>query len=382
MRRTKEFDKPDLLGDVSWGVNPEFHTVKPSNDEWRSQRKLLQDLMSPGFLHGTAAPQLHDSFMDMIRLWKEKIRLTQGHPFSVREDISNTALEAIWASLFGIEETATSTRNQVELLSTLKRVDLPATADDAVDLPRAPIPASFEAVIKLTESIEVTLKSPFPRFTGFCQRYLPSQRKYQKIKDRVLNEQISLAEARLTTTSEKTETGSISNGVDLMLRREQMAAEKQNRLPNYHSEVMRAEVTLPLSPHLSISTYPELTPTSALRSPRRRPRHNLQHPPLVRKTPLIPPTYANPSPHRPAHRVPPRPHAPPRPLRPRNRHFPRALPRRLHRRANPHIHHHRPPLPHRDDRRRGARPRDSPGNNGHVLRERRRYAGPRLRRAR
>src|SRR5205823_5416019 len=96
MRRTKEFDKPDLLSDISFNFNQDHHTVLPSNDAYRAHRKLLQDLMAPAFLRGVTAPQLHVSFMDLINLWREKLRPSHSRPFSTKEDAYNTALEAIY----------------------------------------------------------------------------------------------------------------------------------------------------------------------------------------------------------------------------------------------------------------------------------------------
>lgn len=240
LRRTKEFDKPDMLSDLMWGANPEHHTVQASNDRFRSQRKLMQDLMTPTFLHGVAAPQLHNNFMDMITLWQEKLRLGQGHVFSVRKDIYETALEAIWATIFGIDATETITRNQVQLLSPLKDIPLPADEDEAVDFPQAAAPADMHAVLKITDSFEEVLKSPFPIVQGFIQRYYPSQRRAQKIKNQAIHAQISQAEERMNSSIEGTD--KITNAVDHMLRREKAAAARQNRAPQYHSEVVVAEL--------------------------------------------------------------------------------------------------------------------------------------------
>lgn len=198
----------------------------------------MQDLMTPTFLHGVAAPQLHDNFMDMIRLWREKVRLGQGRAFSVRKDLYETALEAIWVTLFGIDATETITRKQVRLLSPLSSIPLSATPDDAAEIPTAPAPSAMHAVLKLTDSFEGVLKSPFPRVHGFMQRYLPSQRKNQNIKNEAIHAQISNAEARMNSGKEDR----ITNAVDHMLRREKAAAARQNRIPQYHSKVMVAEV--------------------------------------------------------------------------------------------------------------------------------------------
>lgn len=247
MRRTKEFDKPDLLGDILWGQAPNHHAILKTNDEWRGRRKLLQDLMTPAFLHNVAAPQLHANFMDLIQLWKEKTRLSHGRPFPVKHDIFDTALEAIWATAFGIEDTDTITRNQIGLLSRLDSVVLPTVVDEEVVFARSPAPPAFEAILRLTEGFEATIKSPFPYVSGFLQRYYPPFRKHIKVKNQNIVQQISRAEKRMVR--DKEEVGHITNGVDHMLRREAIAAEKQGRAPEYHSRVMIDEVRQQFFPH-------------------------------------------------------------------------------------------------------------------------------------
>jgi cytochrome P450 len=240
MRRTKEFDKPDLISDIFYGIAPEFHAVKVTSDAWRNQRKLLQDLMAPAFLNGVAAPQLHQSFMDMVKLWSEKLRLGEGRPFAVKHDIFDTALDAIWSAVFGNEGTATVTRNQNNLLSELKNIELPSSVDQAVEFPKVPAPPQFRAVLELTDSIEACTKSPFPRTTGFIQRYLPSGRKNLRIKAQFTAEEIAKAETRMRESEGKE--ANITNAVDHMLRREKLAAEKLNRAPQYQSKVMYDEL--------------------------------------------------------------------------------------------------------------------------------------------
>jgi cytochrome P450 len=232
-----------LITNLFYGIAPDFHAVQNTNDRWRYQRKLLQDLMTPTFLNEVAAPQLHQSFMDLIELWSVKMRLSEGHPFSVKHDIFDTALEAIWAAVFGNDDTATVTKNQIELLSGQNRISLPPSMDDAVEFPRAPAPPNFLAVLELTDSIETVTKSPLPKTTGFIQRYLPHGRKHLATKKQFTNEEITKAEKRMKE-SEGKET-KITNAVDHLLRREKMAAEKAQRPPQYHSNVMIDEVSLP-----------------------------------------------------------------------------------------------------------------------------------------
>ncbi|CBX97121.1 hypothetical protein IAQ61_007939 [Plenodomus lingam] len=240
MRRTKEFDKPDLIGDIFWGVTPQFHANLVTNEAWRAQRKLVSDLMTPAFLNSVAAPQLHEKFSDMVALWREKMRLAQGRPFSVKHDVYEASLEAIWAAVFGGAED-TATRKSVELLASNKSMQLPGGANEEVVFERVPAEAIFEAVLRLTDSIEETLKSPYPIIRGFLQRYYPSLRKHWRVKDTVMTEQIRLAEERLAKMKDDQEIV-ITNGVDHVLRREQMAAEKEGRAPMYYSPAIKDDL--------------------------------------------------------------------------------------------------------------------------------------------
>ncbi|USP77758.1 cytochrome P450 monooxygenase [Curvularia clavata] len=240
MRRTKEFDKPDDLSDMFYSIAPDHHTVQPTNDQWRAQRKLIQDLISSAFLNSVAAQQLHTNFSDLITLWSEKMRLSEGRAFNVKADVYNTALEAIWACLFGLEGQQTVTREQIEMLSQLKNVTLPSSKNKEAVFDGATVPPAFDAIFELAESLENVVKSPLPRMTGLYMRYIDSgTRRKIKLKDDVIHEQITKAEKRMEISESKDK---IHAAVDHMLRREKMVAEKQNRNPDYHSKYMSAEL--------------------------------------------------------------------------------------------------------------------------------------------
>jgi hypothetical protein len=242
MRRTKEFDKPDVISDIFLGMSPEFHARHTTGDAWRYQRKLVQDMVTPAFLNTIAAPQLHHSFMDLIDLWSEKARLSEGRPFTVKQDIYVTALEAAWAAIFGIEDMATVTRNQTALLSSQGALALPASVDDEIEVPRASAPPVFRAVLELTDGIEHIIKSPVPRLASLWQRYSPSGRRHLAIKKRELANEVAKAEKRLKESEGKEER--ITNAVDHMLRKEKAGAEKAGRTPEYQSPIIIDEVSL------------------------------------------------------------------------------------------------------------------------------------------
>ena len=52
LRRTKEFDRSDLLGNLFKGVGPDHHiSMKTTNPQFKVHRKLIQHLMTPAFLN-------------------------------------------------------------------------------------------------------------------------------------------------------------------------------------------------------------------------------------------------------------------------------------------------------------------------------------------
>lgn len=239
-----------------YGINEEHHTVKVSDDEFKYQRKLMQDLMAPAFLHNIAAPQLYANFEDLVKMWSEKMRLSGGRPFSAKNDIYEVALEAIWAAVFGNNGGATPTRNQINELSRLKSLEMPSWTDGAAEFPDASVPPVLDAVLKITDSLEHVGKSPIPRTLGFAMRYLPSMRRHAKAKDLAVAEEIAKAEKRMVEN--KGDTKRMTNAVDHMLHREHVAAKKQNRAPNYQGKVMAAEVSIEdtsVKAHQSLTLY-------------------------------------------------------------------------------------------------------------------------------
>ncbi|KAJ4382968.1 hypothetical protein N0V86_002195 [Didymella sp. IMI 355093] len=241
MRRGKEFDKPDMISDLLYGIAREHHTTLKSNDgRFKLQRKWLQDLMSPNFLHGVAGPHLHKTFMELMDLWQEKMRLSgaEHHPFPVKLDISHSALEAIWAAMFGTGETATITQRQINLLASLKPESVKTHSDGALDIPEADRAPAFDAILRLTDTFEGVLKSPFPRIYGW---FFPFRfANLVKLKDSLIINEIHKAERRMHDING--EQGKVFNAVDHMLHREAQQAAKEQRKSQFYSKPMITEI--------------------------------------------------------------------------------------------------------------------------------------------
>ena len=246
-----------------YGIVREHHTRLHSDDErFKLQRKWLQDLMSQKFLHGVAGPHLHKTFMELVDLWQEKLRLSgpESEAFSAKNDIAHSALEAIWAAMFGTGETTTITMKQTDLLSSLKPGSIKRHNNGALHFPETDRATTFDAILRLTDTFEIVCKSPFPLVYG-CKLYLilmsgrPERlhtdssilgflpyrfSNLVETKNNLIIHEITKAEQRMRDING--EQGRVFNAVDHMLHREAQQADKEARSPEYYSKAMIAEV--------------------------------------------------------------------------------------------------------------------------------------------
>lgn len=274
MRRTKEFDRSDFFIDIFSGLLPDHHIWMKTNDTFKAHRRLLQDLMTPAFLQQVAAPHVYSAAMDLVKLWEEKLRLTKDHPFSAASDIYHAALDSVWGFTFGTESGVSTTKAQLQLLSSLQALDLPADVSKPANVPSGPNPPAFDAVLTLTESLEVTVRSPLPRLHHWFLRQLPYMRRAKACKDNMIADELAKAESRLTHGAEADQ--GVRCALDDVLRREFLAAQKEGRPPMHNTRTIYDEV-------LNFSSHtPSLLDTLTNRLPAlwihsRRSRNHLHH---------------------------------------------------------------------------------------------------------
>lgn len=70
--------------------------------------------------------------MQLLELWKRKLPLANGNPFSVQEDIKNAALNKIWAAATGHDMRI---KPQLSLLETISFISLLETGLSAIIFP-------------------------------------------------------------------------------------------------------------------------------------------------------------------------------------------------------------------------------------------------------
>lgn len=242
LRRTKEFDRSEFFGDIFKGILPDHHISLKTNDLFKAHRRLLQDLMTPAFLNEIAAPQIYTTAMDLIALWEKKSELAQNHPFSAALDVYHGALDAVWAFTFGADSQKGTLKTQIQFLDSMKALDLPSDIEKPVEFPHAPNPPAFEAIFTLTESVEVSIKSPFPRLHYKLLQLMPYMRKAQAAKEKGIMDELEKGIKRLAGKEHDDRT--VRCAMDDVLRREYIVAQKEGRPPMYDTRVINDEVSL------------------------------------------------------------------------------------------------------------------------------------------
>ena len=200
-------------------------------------RNLLKDLMTPAFLNEIASRQIYTNNVSFVKLWDRKARLAQGHAFKADEDIYNVALDVIFAVAFSLDVKDSNTIAQLQQLSSAQ-VHLPHFPEEPVEFPDFARPASFEAITVLTESLETSIKAPFPKFAHWVLRQLPYMRKARTDKERLFTNMINESIKRVTTEKQAKH-----SALDDILLREAAAAKKEGRTPVYNSRAIYDEVS-------------------------------------------------------------------------------------------------------------------------------------------
>ncbi|KAK1974771.1 cytochrome P450 monooxygenase [Colletotrichum cereale] len=247
VRRSKEFDRSAFTADLLGGVIPEHHSRWQTNDEYKSRRRLVGDILTPSFLNKVAAPLLHESTTRMTELWREKERLARGRPFWAMKDISHCALDAVLGFTFGPGlESLSATQPNVDFLSSLP--SLPSDENDGdeitdilkpVKFPHAPPNPVIEGLLKISDSLETAMKSPFPVLAHWFLRQRPAMKTAIRLKEDLLRRQVELSTVRVQSSCKD---HTVRCAVDEMVRRESSQAAKEQRPAAFHTRLFYDEL--------------------------------------------------------------------------------------------------------------------------------------------
>lgn len=275
LMRRKEWDRSDVLGNLFWGLIPDHHSQYKTDDVWKARRRLLQDLMSPAFLHNVAAPALYASALTLISLWDQKAAIAKKRPFSASGDIYRVALDAVHAFAFGEEFQHNATRPQREILARSNARDILKLLgsndtddhDEPVQFPNAKCDDIVDATFVLAEAVETVQGTPFMRLTWKLMQINSRYRWAKKTRDNCILGELQRAMKHLSLQSRQQQndasdsTSGIRSAVDHMIRREDKVATKEGRQPEYFSSAMMTEVsgypnrTLPVA-HRTLIWFP------------------------------------------------------------------------------------------------------------------------------
>lgn len=240
LRRTKEFDRSGFFHELIGEILPEQHIQFRSTDQrFKSQRNLINHLMTPSFISQISAPEVYQSVCALMKVWQVKCDVAQGRPFSAHHDITYGALDSIFASSFGLAETESITWQRLQAVSGWcegPRIESSKDADKPVDFPDGEIPQVFRAVLTLGASVTDNQLSPLPRLTSWVVGKFPYMRKATAIKDRYISDKVEEA----VQCIQKGDLQARSALHSVLLREKEVAA-KEDRPPGYRKRTIADE---------------------------------------------------------------------------------------------------------------------------------------------
>ncbi|PNP61522.1 hypothetical protein FNYG_13739 [Fusarium nygamai] len=247
LMRRKEFERSDFSIAVLSGEAPKFHINLKTGPEWKSHRRLLQDLMAPNFLHNVAAPNIYKSALNLIDLWKMKAHIAAGQPFSAEQDIFYTALDAVYDFGFGDSLAHRALVPQLERLRTISKEEVQklraqAAEGNEIRFPIQHIHPAIEAPLASVENVTGVAASGFPKLAWWLKGLQPKVQKMRALRDDFIKEQVIKAVRRSQTDGTNDDEAHLKSAVDLMMQRKRTFASKAGREPIYWSDVMRDEI--------------------------------------------------------------------------------------------------------------------------------------------
>ncbi|KAF1944332.1 cytochrome P450 [Clathrospora elynae] len=236
LRRTKEFDRSGFFGELIGGILPEQHIQFLSTDaRFKNNRNLINHVMAPTFIKEVSAPEVYKSVQTLIQVWQRKCQLAEGRCFDAHKDITYAALDAIFASSFGLPEEESCTIRRLDAVME-QSLHVPEGKEEQVEFAESSIPKVFSAVLTLANSVTDTQLSPAPRLTSWVLRQLPYMRRATAIKDQYIRDKVNECIQLIDNGDE-----SPRSALHSVLLREKDVAKKNGRQPEYHSRAIADE---------------------------------------------------------------------------------------------------------------------------------------------
>lgn len=224
LRRNREFDRADVTIAMFKSLLPECTIAQHTTPKLRAQKRQWADVMNTDFLRRVVAPQIREAGVDLIKLWRLKAAKMDGQPFKAHKDLSNAALDAIWASILG---------NKLGIMEA-GIADFASTSVEGKRNNKA-----FLSAITVSEAVEYAnhvigggVTSIWPSFYYWRKRQSPTFRRHMAASDAEINRIMLAACERFSTVMDGGDGDKYDTcAMDLVLRREIVRAKKAGEPP-------------------------------------------------------------------------------------------------------------------------------------------------------
>ena len=235
LMRRKEFDKSSFLSDGMTCMGA-FHGIYKTGDQFKSNRQLIQDLMTTSFLNNHVGPAVYKKGLELMKLFEMKMKLADGRPFNVKKDFEYASLDVMLEFAFGKNWVDAALSEQVDIVSKLGASDVKLDSlDQPVNFPLGAIVNFLKSVYEAPEIVEKTINALMPKLQTW---WWSKQSWYKKVfddKEHAMKEQVAIGVKNIRA-------GHVETGVEHMLMREAARAEKEGRESDFDSQVFRDEV--------------------------------------------------------------------------------------------------------------------------------------------
>ncbi|GAB7346302.1 hypothetical protein MBLNU457_5024t1 [Dothideomycetes sp. NU457] len=239
-KRTREFDR-GFVKDLLIATHPHAHVIMDTNDQWRSNRKLVADVMSTDFLNNTTGPSLMHATQSLLDLWREKMRLANGQPFDASHDTNMCTMDTIFAALFGSDIQACA--SQRDFLAKIDYLKPSKDFDHLAQIPTIPTPKLFDVVEEIAGSSQIAMNSPIgSTHHWLATKLVPKLRRAIAYRDRWIADAVRAAWQKFASNNGNDHDDLIKSAVDLIVEREVSLAKKQGRPPQHDSVYVKCEL--------------------------------------------------------------------------------------------------------------------------------------------
>ncbi|KAI8633447.1 cytochrome P450 [Xylariaceae sp. FL1651] len=254
LHRSREFDRSSLMITYAEGLLDRQHFVLQTGPEWKQRRRLIDDTMSPVFLHGPVSQAVYENSLNWVKLWRLKARLADGRPFRAYYDIHFAILDTVLGFSFGSRFPHSATRPQIKRLARMTQDELrgspeapkSASSNTLIEFPEEPIDSGLRSMLELLDTLEEVKTSPFiPLKWWLIKRTSTFQNRKRMKNECILAEVKKAVESRTQYTKSRHEEqlpSLMCCAAEAIVDREARNAQKENRSPQFLSAMVVEEI--------------------------------------------------------------------------------------------------------------------------------------------